>query len=38
MDRANELVTNDSARCGGNESTAGNVNIYVDIDAEKLHL
>jgi len=38
MDRVDGVATNDGARCGGNESTAGNVNIYVDIDAEKLHL
>ena len=38
MDRANELVADDSACNSGRKRVARNVNIYVDIDAEKIHL
>jgi len=38
MDRADELVSYDGARYSGRERTARNVNIYVDIDAKKIHL
>jgi len=38
LDRANELVADDITRNSGRKRIARNVNIYVDIDAKKIHL
>ena len=38
MDRADGVVAYDGARYSGRKRVARNVNIYVDIDAKKIHL
>ena len=38
MDRADGVVAYDGARYSGRERTARNVNIYVYVDAKKIHL